>query len=329
MKYLVLGILGLFSIHSAYSNPSINCEAGWNKIINDYKQEFDKVYKEAEMAWGNANYEQSQRGNKLPGQESALPLDQWKLSIRNQGFEIDRAARKLEEARRVYDYYDRIRPTTGWQSYVWWKNPRQTWYAVDVEDLMSERACIGKFVDYNGVSMSIRLAAQNFDREVRKKTAQMIARVTQLRELAKWLEESEIKRLNPEKYNHCMLVAGQYADPILAREFCGEIDSVGYQKLAPFMGCMTNLNFWGYRDANTTRSSFRARGDLKSSKFFDTCRESENIQQMLAGTTWSNCMKRVVTRYSYPADAGRFCANEQNTATPSSNADHSGTATAR
>jgi hypothetical protein len=323
VKFIILGFgfLGLIFTHSAQSvaaDQTVNCQAGWDKINNDYKREFDELMKEAETAWSNANYQKKQRGDKLPGQEGALPLDKWKRSVRDQGFDIDRAARKLEEARRVYDYYDRQRPTSGWQQHFWWKNPRRTWYAVDVEELMSSRSCYKEFTDYNGTPMSIHMAAQAFDREVQRKTRQMIERVNELREMQNWLEESEIKRLNPDRYNHCLEVARQYVGPTLAREFCGEIDSVGYQNLAAFMGCVANLNFWGYQDANTTRSSYRQRGDLKSTKFFDTCREKDNIEEMVSGNSWSGCMRRVVHHYSYPADAGRFCVTEHNTAVQNS-----------
>jgi hypothetical protein len=77
------------------------------------------------------------------------------------------------------------------------------------------------------------------------------------------------------------------------------------------MGCVANLGFWGYKDDKTTRSSFRQRGDLNSTKFFDTCREMDNIQAMLADNSWATCMKRLVPQFSYPSDAGRFCVAEQ------------------
>ena len=126
MKIFILGILGSLYIQSSYSSDGPSCQQRWDEIQNRYKRDFDEKYKEAETAWSNANYAKRQRGNILPGQQGGPTIQEWKSSVTSQGYSIDRAARKLEEARRIYDYYERRRPTSGFQSYFWWKNQRKT-----------------------------------------------------------------------------------------------------------------------------------------------------------------------------------------------------------
>lgn len=282
------------------------------KINKDYKSKFDELFKKAEVAWSEANSLKIERGEKLPGEEGAFSIDQWKNSIRNQKWAIDLAALKLEEARRVYDFYERQKPTKGLESYFWWKNYRKTYYSVDIENIINEQQCIRELTDLNGKKVSIHLAAKEFDKNVKLRTQDMINRVDELRKMSAHLEENEIKRLNPGRYNHCIEVTKQYADTEITSEFCGTINSVGYQKLMPFAGCISNLESWGYKNIQHKKENFERTRELHVSEFFETCRMPNNIQSMLRDDRWSTCMKKVVHNFSYSSDAARFCSSTEN-----------------
>ena len=289
-----------------------SCIEQFKGVLKDHKEEADKLFAEANTYWTRAQSAKRTRGDLLPGQKD-MSLENWRNSIRSEAHNLSMVVRKLDAARKVYDHYDRPVLASGWQKYIKWRPARKTWYAYHIEHIIADRRCYQKTIVHDGSRISVHLAAKSFDQKIKREVERWKDRVKELEQRHRWLEEIEVQRLNPEKYSWCMGVAQKHTSNEIARQFCGKVDGIGQNKLMPFVACISNLRYWGYKNGRT--SELRRYSDKKtwSTRYFNACNKMDNIQAMLGGESWSDCMGRVRFQYTFPSDAGRFCQREHNT----------------
>lgn len=304
---IIVAIALVFMLIPFVEAFSSECSEKLDSVLREM-EDAKKIEKEAEAHLATARSFRSRRSATTLPVASTPELQEWRSNLQYETSYYSLAARKYQEATKVYS-------DPGKKNWYRRNQVRRTWFDSDLTELLQDRQCLRENTQYKGRPVSFHYAAQMIARETDLQLEQWGRKIRNLNAWANIDEAHEINRLDPEKYSWCSEVVHGMAHPQLLRDFCGKIDGIGYQRLMPFVGCKSNLSYFGFENRRSTAYVNYQVGNGMTTQFFKICSDEKYLNEMTRNENFRNCMQNQAQILQTAESAASRCYEELNIAT--------------